>query len=128
MEAGGGASALNPQTWSAEDYARNARFVTELGAPVLQLLAPRPGERILDLGCGDGVLTRKIADLGCSVVGLDSSAELAASARKLGLAIVERSATEMEFSAQFDAVFSNAALRGALHRADPAAHTHCQGM
>jgi SAM-dependent methyltransferase len=104
MEAGGGASALNPQTWSAEDCARNARFVTELGAPVLQLLAPRPGERILDLGCGDGALTRKIAGLGCSVVGLDSSAELAASARKLGLAIVERSATEMEAPLRWNSV------------------------
>jgi len=101
---------MTAQTWSSEGYARNARFVTDLGGPVLELLAPQPGERILDVGCGDGVLTKKIADLGCSVVGLDSSAEFVASARRLGLAVVERSATAMEFSAQFDAVFSNAAL------------------
>ncbi len=45
------------QTWDPEGYARNARFVSELGMPVVELLYPRPGERILDLGCGDGALT-----------------------------------------------------------------------
>jgi 2-polyprenyl-3-methyl-5-hydroxy-6-metoxy-1,4-benzoquinol methylase len=84
---------MSAQTWSSEGYAKNARFVTDLGAPVLELLAPRPGEHILDVGCGDGVLTKKIADLGCKVVGLDSSADFAASARKLGLQIVEKSAS-----------------------------------
>jgi hypothetical protein len=43
------------QTWSAENYERHARFVAELGAPALDLLEPKPGEWILDLGCGDGV-------------------------------------------------------------------------
>ncbi len=98
------------QTWSSEGYAKNARFVTDLGKPVLELLAPRPGEHILDVGCGDGVLTKMIADLGCSVVGIDSSADLVASARKLGLTIVERRASDMDFGPRFDAVFSNAAL------------------
>ena len=50
---------MTTQTWNSEGYARNARFVTDLGMPVLELLAPRPGEHILDVGCGDGVLTRK---------------------------------------------------------------------
>ena len=45
------------QTWDPERYARNARFVSDLGMPVVHLLAPRPRERILDLGCGDGVRT-----------------------------------------------------------------------
>jgi trans-aconitate methyltransferase len=101
---------MTAQTWNSEGYAKNARFVTDLGATVLELLAPKAGEYILDLGCGDGVLTKKIADLGCNVVGVDSSADFAASARGLGLTIVETSACDMEFGPVFDAVFSNAAL------------------
>jgi SAM-dependent methyltransferase len=98
------------QTWNSESYDKNARFVTDLGAPVLALLNPRPGERILDLGCGDGVLTKKIADLGCKVVGIDSSANFVAAARKLDLEIVEKNAYALDFGPIFDAVFSNAAL------------------
>jgi SAM-dependent methyltransferase len=101
---------MTTQIWNSERYDQNARFVTDLGMPVLELLNPQPGEHILDVGCGDGVLTKKIADLGCKVVGLDSSADFAASARKLGLQIVEKSAFDMDFSHDFDAVFSNAAL------------------
>jgi SAM-dependent methyltransferase len=101
---------MTPQQWNSEGYEKNARFVSDLGAPVLELLAPRRGERILDVGCGDGVLTRKLADLGCRVVGLDSSPDFVAHARRLGLEVVEKSAYDMDFGPQFDAVFSNAAL------------------
>ncbi len=101
---------MTAQTWNSEGYAKNARFVTDLGAPVLALLNPRPGEHILDLGCGDGVLTKKIADLGCKVVGVDSSADFVAAAKKLGLDILEKNAYELDFGPIFDAVFSNAAL------------------
>ena len=52
------------QTWDPDSYARNARFVSDLGAPVVELLAPQPGERVLDLGCGDGALTAKLVALG----------------------------------------------------------------
>ena len=55
---------VGKQSWTPERYARNARFVSDLGAPVLELLAPQPGERILDLGCGDGALTEKIVAAG----------------------------------------------------------------
>ena len=61
------------QTWSAASYAENAHFVPALGEAVFELLAPREGERILDVGCGDGVLTQKLLDAGASVVGIDSS-------------------------------------------------------
>lgn len=98
------------QTWSASGYDKHARFVTDLGMPVLDLLAPQSGEVILDVGCGDGVLTKHIADLGCRVVGLDSSADFVDAARKLGLEVVEMSAYDMDFGPRFDAVFSNAAL------------------
>src|ERR1700677_146090 len=82
---------MTAQTWSSEGYAKNARFVTYLGKPVLELLAPRPGELFLSLGCGDGVLLKTIAGLGCKVVGVASSAEFVASARKLGLPVVQKS-------------------------------------
>ena len=98
------------QTWNATEYAKNARFVTDLGAPVMELLAPKPNERILDIGCGDGVLTKKIADVGSDVVGLDSSPDFCVAARGLGLEVIETSAYDMSFSREFDAVFSNAAL------------------
>jgi SAM-dependent methyltransferase len=101
---------MTTQAWDSEGYAKNARFVTDLGAPVLALLNPKPGEHILDLGCGDGVLTKKIADFGCRVVGVDSSADFVAAAKKLGLEVLEKNVYELDFGPTFDAVFSNAAL------------------
>jgi SAM-dependent methyltransferase len=98
------------QRWDAQGYAENARFVADMGVPVLDLLAPRPGERILDLGCGDGALTVKIAQHGAAVVGVDSSPELIAAAQAAGLDARLIDARELPFRAEFDAVFSNAAL------------------
>lgn len=98
------------QTWDPERYARNARFVADLGAPVVELLAPRAGERILDLGCGDGVLTAKLAAMGCQVVGVDASAAQIAAARKLGLDARVMNGEALDFESEFDAVFSNAAV------------------
>ena len=78
--------------------------------PVLELLDPRPGERILDLGCGDGELTSVLRDRGCEPVGIDSSGEFIAAAQTLGLDVREQDARELEFENEFDAVFSNAVL------------------
>jgi len=102
--------ATNHQTWDPERYSRNARFVSDLGAPVLELLAPKPGERILDLGCGDGALTEKITAMGCTVVGVDGSAAQTKAARKRGLDVFVMDAHHLTFDEEFDAVFSNAAL------------------
>jgi SAM-dependent methyltransferase len=102
------------QRWDPERYARNARFVADLGLPVLELLAPRPGERILDLGCGDGPLTRKIAELGIQVVGVDASADQIAAARARGLDARVVDGQALTFDREFDAVFSNAALHWML--------------
>lgn len=100
----------NQQSWNPDRYAHNARFVADLGMPVVELLAPQPGERILDLGCGDGALTEKLAALGCQVVGVDSSPEQIAAARKRGLAVQVMDGQALTFEEEFDAVFSNAVL------------------
>jgi trans-aconitate methyltransferase len=105
------------QTWDPERYAKNARFVADLGMPVVELLAPRPGERILDLGCGDGALTVKLVEMGCRVVAVDSSAEQVAAATKRGLSAFVMGGEALTFSDEFDAVFSNAALHW-MKRAD----------
>lgn len=99
-----------PQTWEADRYARNAGFVAELGSAVLALLAPRPGERILDLACGDGALTEKLVAAGAVVVGVDAAPDMVAAARKRGLDARVMSAESLAFESEFDAVFSNAAL------------------
>src|SRR5690348_8303714 len=106
------------QTWDPASYARHARFVSDLGSPVVDLLAPRPGDRILDLGCGDGVLTKKLVDLGCDVVAVDSSAAQIEAARKLGLDARKMNAEALPFTEEFDAVFSNAVLHW-IKNADP---------
>ena len=96
--------------WNPEGYARNAGFVPHLGAPVLDLLGLAGGERVLDLGCGNGTLTRQIRDLGCDVVGVDASAAQIEAARALGLDAHVMDGTALTFADEFDAVFSNAAL------------------
>ena len=98
------------QTWSAAGYAANAHFVPALGQAVLDLLQPLPGERILDLGCGDGVLTEKLVALGAKVVGIDNSPDMIAGARQRGLDVRMMDARSIIFDGEFDAVFSNAAL------------------
>jgi trans-aconitate methyltransferase len=98
------------QRWDSDRYAQNARFVSDLGMPVVDLLAPKPGERILDLGCGDGALTENIAAVGARVVGVDSSSEMVAAARRRRLDVRIVDGARLPFEAEFDAVFSNAAL------------------
>jgi len=105
------------QTWDPDRYARHARFVSELGTPVVELLAPQPGERILDLGCGDGALTAKLAALGCAVVGVDASAPQVDAAKALGVDAHVVDGEHLAFESEFDAVFSNAALHW-MKRAD----------
>jgi len=98
------------QTWSAADYAANARFVSDLGQPVLDLLAPRPGERILDVGCGDGALTERLLRAGATVVGVDPAPDFVAAAVARGLDARQLDAQALTFDGEFDAVFTNAVL------------------
>jgi trans-aconitate methyltransferase len=98
------------QTWDASRYAGHGRFVALHAEPLVQSLNPQPGERILDLGCGDGFLTLRIAESGARLVGVDSSPQMVAAARERGVDAYCMSGEALTFCEEFDAVFSNAAL------------------
>ncbi len=88
----------------------------ELGRAALDLLDPKPGERVLDVGCGDGALSLKIIDRGAEVVGVDTSPELVEVARAAGVYAQLLDAADMTFDRLFDAAFSNAALHWMLDK------------
>jgi SAM-dependent methyltransferase len=99
------------QIWDAEAYGQNGAFVHGMAGGVLEWLAAQPGESILDLCCGDGQLTARIASTGANVIGLDASPQMAAAARMHGIHVHEGLAETLPFPDRtFDAVFSNAAL------------------
>lgn len=97
-------------TWNPASYATNARFVSDLGEPLLELLAGKPGETILDLGCGDGALTEKILAAGCTVYGCDASLAQLLAARNRGATVFVMDGQQTGLKRRFDAVFTNAAL------------------
>ena len=107
---------MNSQNWNAQEYNTNAAFVAQLGNFVLEILAPKPGEKILDLGCGDGKLTLEIQKYGCQVLGIDSSEEMINATKKLGIEGKVISGDRLNFVAEFDAIFSNAALHWMLDK------------
>jgi trans-aconitate methyltransferase len=100
------------QSWDSSLYDDRHSFVWRAGAGLLELLNPQPGERILDLGCGTGHLTAKIAEAGAVAIGVDSSPDMIAQARQNfpSLRFVLADARDFHFEERFDAVFSNAAL------------------
>jgi trans-aconitate methyltransferase len=104
------------QTWDAGAYDQKHNFVWKYGAEVIELLSPRPGERILDLGCGTAHLTNALAKSGAWVVGLDRSPAMLAEARRgyPELRLVAAEALQFAFAEPFDAVFSNAVLHWIL--------------
>ncbi|MFC4353254.1 class I SAM-dependent methyltransferase [Fodinicurvata halophila] len=98
------------QDWNAEDYQRDAAFVARLGQGVVDLLAPQAGERILDLGCGDGALTEQLVASGAEIVAVDASEDMVAASRTRGLDARRMDGHSLAFDQRFDAVFTNAAL------------------
>jgi trans-aconitate methyltransferase len=102
--------------WDPRLYNERAAFVTGAGQAVVELLAPRAGERVLDIGCGTGELTADIAGRGAIVTGLDFSDDMLKTARERHPAITFRVAdaqalpSDGTFDGAFEAVFSNAAL------------------
>lgn len=106
------AAVTGKDKWDSSLYDDRHSFVWKAGSGVLELLDPKPGERVLDVGCGTGHLTAQIAERGAEVLGLDSSVSMVAQARqnfpKLRFQLSD--ARDFQVGAPFDAVFSNAAL------------------
>ena len=98
--------------WNAQLYSDKHAFVWKLGQGVVELLAPKPGERILDLGCGTGELTDQIARTGAQVVALDASPQMLESARNRfpHIEFHQGDAQNFDLGTGFDAVFTNATL------------------
>lgn len=98
--------------WNSELYSHKHAFVYQYGEGLVDLLNPQPGERILDLGCGSGELTQRIAERGASVIGIDASATMLETAKNQfpALELYPMDATQFEFAEPFDAIFSNAVL------------------
>jgi trans-aconitate methyltransferase len=108
--------------WDTALYEGRHSFVWESGNELVDLLQPTVGERILDLGCGTGQLTSRIAEAGASVLGVDASPEMIGQARqnfpKLSFSLQD--GEKLGFASEFDAVFSNAALHWMLQAGDVA--------
>ena len=105
---------MEPRTgsWNADLYQSSHSFVWKFGRDLLELLAPQPGERILDVGCGTGQLAAEIGDAGAEILGIDSAASMVEQARRNfpGLRFEQIGATAIAYRDEFDAVFSNATL------------------
>ncbi len=96
--------------WNPKEYNKHTAFVSQLALPVVELLNPQEGERILDAGCGDGTLAVEIEKYGAKVVGIDMSTHMIEACRAKGIEAYVGSVTALPYKDEFDAVFSNAAL------------------
>jgi len=107
--------------WNPKTYNKHTAFVSQLALPVVDLLAPKEGEQVLDVGCGDGTLAVEIERRGAKVIGIDMSAEMVEACRNNGIEAYLGSVTDLPYENVFDSVFSNAVLhwvkdaRGAVH-------------
>lgn len=108
---------LAEQTWSPATYQRHAGFVSAYGQDVLEWLELSAGERVLDLGCGEGTLASIMAERGAHVVGVDTSAAFVDATRAKGIDAHLADGHALQFDTEFDAVFSNAALHWMLRPA-----------
>lgn len=98
-------------TWDPEHYDAHGRFISRYGLELLDWLEARPGEKILDFGCGDGFLTQEIAKSGAQVLGIDLDPRMVEAARGRGLEAQLSDGTALAFEGAFDAVFSNSVLQ-----------------
>lgn len=98
--------------WDAKLYDQSHAFVSQYGNHLIELLAPKEGERILDLGCGTGDLANKLHNIGVNVIGVDKSENMIVQAKSKysQIEFSVQDATDLTFNQEFDAVFSNATL------------------
>ena len=101
---------MSNQNWIPEEYNSKADYLYELGRPVIELLDPKAGEKILDLGCGNGILTKELIAKGCEVIGIDESPAMVEAARANGIDARVHDAEHLHSDQNFDAVISNSAL------------------
>lgn len=101
--------------FDGKKYEKASLHQKEWGDRILAAIDFKGDERVLDLGCGDGVLTSHIAELvpKGEVVGIDGSEGMIAAAsekRRPNLKFFLQDINDIEFENEFDLVFSNAAL------------------
>lgn len=96
--------------WDAEKYTSEFSFVHQYGNSVMDLIDADKTSTVLDLGCGNGALTKALQEKGYAVKGMDASGELLRIARKNypDIEFVQGDATHFECSEPFDVIFSNA--------------------
>jgi SAM-dependent methyltransferase len=97
-------------SWNPKKYNEHTAFVSQLAMPVVDLLAPKSGEQILDVGCGDGTLALEIEKRGAKVIGIDMSKEMVDATNVNGIEAYVGTVTDLPHSNRFDAIFSNAML------------------
>lgn len=100
----------NGHKWNPKGYDEHAHYVYKLGEPLVALLAPSEGEKILDLGCGHGELTLRLSEFECDVLGIDLSEDMVHAAIENGVNAVVMNAEELIFDNEFDGIISNAAI------------------
>jgi trans-aconitate methyltransferase len=107
-------------SWNAKLYDHKHSFVSNYGNSLIELLAPKQGERILDLGCGTGDLANKLYENGVEIIGIDKSENMVEQAicKYPHIQFQVQDATKLPYDSDFDAVFSNATL----HWVQPAIH------
>ena len=104
--------------WDAVKYTNDFSFVHKYGNDLLQLIDIKKDMSVLDLGCGNGTLTKKMSDMGLNAIGLDSSEDLLEIAHELypNIKFIKADATDFTLETKMDAVFSNAVFHWIVKR------------
>lgn len=112
--------------WDVNLYNKKHGFVHQYGGDLVQLLDPKQGEHILDLGCGSGQLTKEISSSGATAIGIDSSQEMIDSSKKMfpEIEFHQMDAQSFDFDHRFDAIFSNAVLHWVKNQQAAAKNMH----